>query len=82
MPTGATSEDLIARLGQPYAKHNRPEGAVEYEYIERINVGVRNFEERHYFFLIKNDRIVSRRMTMTSPPPYRFDSYDMQTTQK
>ena len=81
IPIGASSSEIIAEVGEPYQIHNYSDGSVEYEYIERLNAGVRNFEECHYYLLLKDDRVVSKRMKQITPPPYRFDSYDMQTTQ-
>ena len=76
-----TTPQVVAVLGTPYAIHNKGDGAVEYEYIERIKIGGRDAEERHYFILIKDGHVVSKRVKQSSPLPYGFDSYDMQTTQ-
>ncbi len=78
----APTAQVIEVLGQPYATHEKEDGAVEYEYIERIKIGGRDAEERHYFILIKNGRVTSKRVRQSSPLPYGFDSYDMQTTQR
>jgi SmpA / OmlA family. len=80
VPVGASSSEVVELLGEPYAIRKHSDGTVEYEYIERITAGVRNFEERHYFLIFKEDRLVSRRVKSSSPPGYRFDSYEMQTT--
>jgi hypothetical protein len=77
----ATVAQVVATLGEPYAIHRKEDGAVEYEYIERIKIGGRDAEERHYFILIKNGIVISKRMKQGSPLPYGFDSYEMQTTQ-
>lgn len=79
---GATVAELEASLGAPYAKHKTSDGNVEYEYIERLKEGNRNFEVRHYFFLIKEGRVTAKRSRTSTPSPYEFDSYQMQTTQK
>lgn len=80
VPVGASSAEVVELLGEPYAIHKQSNGTVEYEYIERITAGPRNFEERHYFLIFKEDRVVSRRVKSSSLPGYRFDSYEMQTT--
>jgi hypothetical protein len=79
---GATVAELEETMGAPYAKHKTSNGDVEYEYIERLKEGNRNLEVRHYFFLIKDGRVVSKRTRTSNPSPYEFDSYQMQTTQK
>lgn len=79
---GSTEEELEAALGAPYAKHKTKEGLDEYEYIERIKEGNRNLEVRHYFFVIKDGKVVSKHTRTSTASPYGFDSYQMQTTQK
>lgn len=76
-----TTPQVIAALGKPYAVHEMADGFVEYEYIERIKIGGRDAEERRYFILLKDGIVVSKRVKQSSPLPYGFDSYDMQTTQ-
>lgn len=77
----ATTPQVIEALGQPYAVHKKGDGAVEYEYVERVKIGARYAEERHYFILIKDGVVISKRVKQSSPLPYGFDSYEMQTTQ-
>ena len=81
IPIGSSRNEVVETAGEPYAIHNRPDGTVEFEYVERFKVGGRISEERHYFLLIKDGKVVSKRVEQSSPPPYIFDSYEMQTTQ-
>jgi hypothetical protein len=81
IPIGASTTEVEGTAGKPYAIHHKDDGAVEYEYIERIKVGDRNNEIRRYFLIIKNGKVVSKRVEGSSPPAFEFDSYDMQTTQ-
>lgn len=81
IPIGASSEEVKNQVGEPYATHKKSDGTVEYEYIERINASARNLEERHYYLILKDGKVVSKRVKQSSPPPYTFDSYEMQTTQ-
>ncbi len=76
-----TTPEVVELLGKPYAIHRKEDGSIEYEYIERIKIGAREAEERHYFILMKDGRVVSKRVRQSSPLPYGFDSYEMQTTQ-
>ena len=76
-----TKSQVIAALGEPYAIRELKDGTVEYEYIERVKIGARDAEERHYFILLKDGVVISKRVKQSSPLPYGFDSYEMQTTQ-
>jgi hypothetical protein len=82
IPIGTSQSEVVASAGEPYAIHKKEDGSFEYEYIERFKVGGRDTEERHYYLLIKNGKVVSKRAAQFSPPPYIFDSYEMQTTQE
>ncbi len=77
----STAPQVVEILGKPYAIHNKGDGCIEYEYIERIKIGGRDAEERHYYILMRDGVVISKRVKQTSPLPYGFDSYEMQTTQ-
>jgi len=81
IPVGASKEEVVSAAGKPYAMRNLEDGSIEYEYIERFKAGGRNINERHYFLLLKDGKVASKRVKQSSPPPYTFDSYEMQTTQ-
>ena len=84
VPIGTSTTEVVSSLGDPYAIHKREDGTIEYEYIERIKIGARDAEERHYFLVIKDGQVVSKRVKQSGPIPYylqSFDSYEMQTTQ-
>ena len=81
IPIGTQENDVVATAGKPYAIHTKGDGSVEYEYIERFKLGARDSEERHYYILIKDGKVISKRVEQSSPPPYLFDRYEMQTTQ-
>ena len=81
IPLGASSSEVIASAGEPYKIHKKKDGTVEYEYIERIKAGGRDLEERRYIIVLKDGKVVSKHVKESSPSPYLFDSYEMQTTQ-
>ncbi len=81
IPVGATQEEVVSQLGKPMATYKCEDGTIEYEYIERIKAGSRNITERKYYILIKDGKVVSKGLKRSSPPAYRFNSYEMQTTQ-
>lgn len=81
IPLGTTSTEVVSSAGEPYAVHNNEDGSIEYEYIERIRYSPIQWQERRYYLLIKDGKVVSKRVENSSTPPYHYDSYDMQTTQ-
>jgi len=78
---GTTAPQVIAAIGEPYSIICKEDGTVEYEYIERIKVGYRDLEERRYIIVLRDGIVVYKKVKQSSPLPYGFDSYDMQTTQ-
>jgi hypothetical protein len=82
VPIGATKQEVIESVGKPVSERNLSDGSVEYEYVERFKEGARTINERHYFIVIKDGKVVAKRISQQSPPAYGFDSYDMQTTQR
>ena len=81
IPLGASESELVASAGKPYSIHKKEDGVVEYEYIERVKAGARDLEERRYVLVLKDGKVVSKYVKGSTPPPYFFDSYEMQTTQ-
>lgn len=82
IPIGATKEEVVEQVGKPSRIRNQGGGVEEYEYIERLNAGARVLEMNHYILTLQEGKVISKRVERGSPPPTRFDSYDMQTTQK
>jgi hypothetical protein len=81
VPIGASQEEVFASVGKPVATHRKADGFIEYEYVERFSAGGRTLNERHYYILMKDGKVVSKKIKQDSPLPYGFDSYEMQTTQ-
>lgn len=86
IPLGSTKDELIASVGKPSLIKKHADGSVEYEYIERVKIGARDVEERHYLITLKDGKVISKKIKGKSqdipyPTPYVFDSYEMQTTQ-
>ena len=77
---GASEEQVKELIGNPSTIRKQPGGIVEYEYVERIKVGARDVEERHYLIRLKDGKVVSKEQKDKDTPPYLGDSYDMQTT--
>ena len=81
IPMGASESEVVASVGKPYSVCKKEDGVVEYEYIERVKAGARDLEERRYVLVLKDGKVVSKHVKGSTPAPYLFDSYEMQTTQ-
>ena len=81
IPLGATESEVLASAGKPYSISKNEDGCVEYEYIERVKAGARDLEERRYVLVLKDGKVVSKHVKGSTPSPFLFDSYEMQTTQ-
>jgi len=78
---GSTSEEVTELAGKPYNIHKKKDGTTEYEYIERLNSGLRTVEERHYYIVLKEGVVIAKHVEETTEPPYRINSFDLQTSQ-
>jgi len=66
-----TSISLVkSEVGEPYAVHNKKDGSQEYEYIERIDTGNNLAAENHYFIIVRDGKVVGKRMKRERPPAY------------
>ncbi len=66
---GASIADLQTRIGQPYAIHHKNDN-LEYEYVERINIGENLIAENHYFLIVQNGKVIGKYMERQRPPAY------------
>ena len=67
-------------VGEPYAIHDKGGHTEEYEYIEKVRMGNDAVLEYHYFLLVTDGRVVSKRTATKRPPAfdliYTDDPYD------
>ena len=80
LPIGTSTEELQNIAGKPYQINKKEEDAVEYVYVEKLKNGLRTTEERRYYILVRDGRVVGKRMEQSSESPYNINSYDLQTT--
>jgi hypothetical protein len=57
-------------VGDPYSVRKLGDGSEEYQYIERIDLGMETVEENRYYLIIKNGQVVSKRFNQETPPAY------------
>ena len=68
---GISINEIQCQVGDPYAICIREDGAEEYQYIERIDLGNGLVMEKHYFLLVKDDRVTAR-LVRRIPPSYNL----------
>ncbi|VHO00844.1 hypothetical protein [Candidatus Rhabdochlamydia sp. T3358] len=69
---GVFINEIQCQVGDPYAICIREDGAEEYQYIERIDLGNGLVMEKHYFLIVKDDRVISKRLVRRIPPAYNL----------
>ena len=83
IPIGASKSEVVALAGEPMSIRHLENGNDEYEYIERLRAGSRVLQERRYILVLKDGKVIARRVEYAGPPSTStdYDSYQMQTTQ-
>jgi hypothetical protein len=80
---GATEAELKQKIGSPYAVKNLSNCEKEFEYIERVIIDDRMIEMRHYYFVIKDGMVASKRMVEDKMKGKRLldrNAFDLQTS--
>lgn len=78
LPVGISSDELVKERGDPYTVTRSGENEI-YEYIERISAFDRVIMIRHYFFTVRDGRIIEKQVKEEKPYVFR-DSYELQTS--
>jgi hypothetical protein len=66
MPYSTIEKDI----GQAYTARVIDQHTVEYEYIERVQAGNALVAENHYYILVKDGKVVSKRFSQETAPAY------------
>ncbi len=84
---GSTQEELVSTLGKPYRIRTNKEGDTVYEYIEKIapvlyhvSSGASVATVTHYSYVLRDGRVIDKKVRVETPPAWRGDSYDLETT--
>ena len=82
VPLGTTKEELVKKLGKPNYIKKIGDNEEEYVYTEKLNVETTTYEERRYYFTIKNGRVTSKNIKRDNVLPLDDkNSYEMQTSE-
>lgn len=66
---GTSFATVEKSAGDPYAVHQLPSGALEYEYIERFDTDRWYALENHYFVIVEGGVVVGKRWIEQDVPP-------------
>jgi hypothetical protein len=67
---GESISTVVDKAGDPYTVRTLKSGEQEYEYIELFSTGTSLVYYNHYFFVVKDGKIVGKRMVYRQEPPY------------
>ncbi|MEX0961759.1 MAG: hypothetical protein WDZ28_02750 [Simkaniaceae bacterium] len=67
---GEPIEDVLNYFGQPYSIRSRGADCDIYEYIEKIKMDYLTIQQKRYYFVVTNGRVVGKYVMLTNPPPY------------
>lgn len=68
---GMKASDIEHRFGKPYQIFSREGGKETYEYIEKITMGTQVIEQRRYYIVIQEGKVVGKYMKLSNPPPFQ-----------
>ena len=69
---GSTITEVRSHAGTPYSVHRKGPDKVEYEYIERFDLGQNFIYENHYYLLVIDGKVVKKRIKQERPPSFDF----------
>ena len=67
---GMLAKDVEMQYGKPYRVYSKGEGTETYEYIEKITLGTEVIEQRRYYIVIADGKVVGKYMKRSNPPPF------------
>jgi len=67
---GMSAKELETQYGKPYNVYSKGDNTETYEYIERITMGTQIIEQRRYFIVIEDGKVVGKYMKLSNPPPF------------
>lgn len=67
---GDSIDSVIALYGQPFQIFSIGRELYEYEYLERWFIGKEAIVQKKYYFLVRDNKIIDKRIRTTIPPSY------------
>ncbi len=67
---GMQAKEIKNKYGTPYQIISKDGDKETYEYIERIMMGAQVVEQRRYYIVIKDGKVIGKYVKFSTPPPY------------
>lgn len=67
---GAPIKEVVNCYGQPYSIRSRGADCDIYEYIEKIKMDYLTIQQRRYYIVVTQGRVVGKYVKLDNPPPY------------
>ena len=67
---GMSVKDLEERYGKPYSIYTKGDQTETYEYIERITMGREVIEQRRYYIVIEDGKVIAKYQKLGNPPAF------------
>ena len=62
--------EVVTANGRPMRVYSKGRDSEVYEYVERITAGTRVIQQRRYFIVVSNNKVVGKYMKFDNPPPF------------
>lgn len=70
LEVGTKASEIERRFGRPYQIVSREGDKETYEYIEKITMGNQVIEQRRYYIVIQEGKVIGKYMKLSNPPPF------------
>lgn len=67
---GESIDEVVAVYGEPYSIRSRGADCDIYEYIEKIRMDYLVIQQKRYYIVVTNGRVVGKYVKLTNPPAY------------
>lgn len=67
---GDSIDNVVDLYGQPFQIFSIGRELYEYEYLERWFIGKESIVQKKYYFLVRDKKILNKRIRTTIPPSY------------
>lgn len=67
---GDSIQSVVDLYGQPFQIFSIGRELYEYEYLERWFIGKEAIVQKKYYFLVRDNKIINKRIRTTIPPSY------------